>query len=101
MVNRELKEMDETKLKFIGIASHELKTPLTIIKANVDFILSEKEGKVPEYLKSYLLYNPEEYESNPDENGSNAGSEPDSNLTVSSLNREPLRLSEAHQRVYQ
>jgi signal transduction histidine kinase len=55
MVNRELKEADETKLKFIGIASHELKTPLTAIKANVDFILSEKEGKIPEHLKSYLL----------------------------------------------
>ncbi len=55
MVNRELKEMDEVKMKFIGTASHELKTPLTAIKANVDFILSEKEGKVPEYLKSYLL----------------------------------------------
>src|SRR4030042_1457931 len=45
MVNRELKEMDETKMKFIGIASHELKTPLTAVKANIDFILSEKEGK--------------------------------------------------------
>ncbi len=55
MVNRELKEMDETKMKFIGIASHELKTPLTAIKANIDFILSEKEEKVPEHLKSYLL----------------------------------------------
>ena len=54
VVNRELKEMDETKLKFIGIASHELKTPLTAIKSNIDFILSEKEGKVPDYLKSYL-----------------------------------------------
>jgi signal transduction histidine kinase len=55
MVNRELKEMDEAKMKFIGIASHELKTPLTAIKANIDFILSEREGKVPESLKSYLL----------------------------------------------
>ena len=55
MVNLELKEMDETKIKFIGIASHELKTPLTAIKANIDFILSEKEGKIPENLKSYLL----------------------------------------------
>jgi signal transduction histidine kinase len=55
MVNRELKEMDETRTKFLGIASHELKTPLTAIKANIDFILSEKEGKVPEHLKSYLL----------------------------------------------
>jgi signal transduction histidine kinase len=55
MVNRELKEADETKLKFIGIASHELKTPLTAIKANIDFILSEKEGKIPEHLETYLL----------------------------------------------
>jgi signal transduction histidine kinase len=55
MVNRQLKEMDETSMKFIGIASHELKTPLTAIKANVDFILSEKEGKIPENLKSYLI----------------------------------------------
>jgi signal transduction histidine kinase len=55
MVNRKLKDVDVTKLIFIGIASHELKTPLTIIKANTDFILSEKGGKLPEYLKSYLL----------------------------------------------
>jgi signal transduction histidine kinase len=54
-VNQELKEMDEAKMKFIGIASHELKTPLTAIKANIDFILSEKEGKIPENLKSYLI----------------------------------------------
>jgi signal transduction histidine kinase len=55
MVNRKLKEVDVTKLIFIGIASHELKTPLTIIKSNIDFILSEKGGKLPDYLKSYLL----------------------------------------------
>jgi signal transduction histidine kinase len=47
--------MDEIKMKFIGIASHQLKTPLTALKANVDFILSEKEGKIPEHLKPYLL----------------------------------------------
>lgn len=55
MINRELKEADEARLNFIGSASHELKTPLTAIKANIDFILSEKEGKVPELLKSNLL----------------------------------------------
>jgi signal transduction histidine kinase len=54
-VNRELKKTDETKMKFIGIASHELKTPLTAIKANIDFILSEKGGRVPENLKPYLI----------------------------------------------
>jgi signal transduction histidine kinase len=54
-VNLELKEADETRMKFIGMASHELKTPLTAIKANIDFILSEKGGKVPDDLKSQLL----------------------------------------------
>ncbi|MDI7259947.1 MAG: ATP-binding protein [Thermodesulfobacteriota bacterium] len=54
-VNLELKEADETKMKFIGIASHELKTPLTAVKANIDFILSGKEGEVPDHLRSYLL----------------------------------------------
>jgi signal transduction histidine kinase len=53
--NRELKEMDETKLKFIGVASHELKTPLTAVKANIGFILSEKGGHIPDYMRSYLL----------------------------------------------
>ena len=52
--NRTLSEVDLTKLIFIGDASHELKTPLTAIKANIDFILTEKEGKLPDYLRSYL-----------------------------------------------
>jgi signal transduction histidine kinase len=55
MANLELKELDETRMKFIGVASHELKTPLTAIKSNIDFILSEKEGRLPNHLKSYLL----------------------------------------------
>ena len=55
MVNREFKKMDEITMKFIGTASHELKTPLTAIKANIDFILSEKEGRIPENLKPYLM----------------------------------------------
>lgn len=54
-VNRELKEADETRMKFIGMASHELKTPLTAIKANIDFLLSEKAGKVPDGLRSHLI----------------------------------------------
>jgi signal transduction histidine kinase len=54
-VNLELKIADETKMKFIGMASHELKTPLTAVKANIDFILSGKEGDVPDHLRPYLL----------------------------------------------
>ncbi|MBS3917803.1 MAG: HAMP domain-containing protein [Deltaproteobacteria bacterium] len=54
-VNLELKEADETRMKFIGMASHELKTPLTAVKANIDFILSGKGGNVPDDLRSHLL----------------------------------------------
>jgi len=93
MVNRELKEMDETKMKFIGIASHELKTPLTAVKANIDFILSEKEGKVPEYLKAYLL--------TVQRNTNRIQMRMDQMLDLSRIksdrllfNREPIRLSE-------
>lgn len=53
--NRELMEMDEVKSRFLGTASHELKTPLTAIKANVDFILSGREGPIPRNLRQYLL----------------------------------------------
>ena len=53
--NRELMEMDEMKSKFLGTASHELKTPLTAIKANVDFILSGREGPIPRNLRQYLF----------------------------------------------
>ncbi len=52
--NRELMVMDEVKSKFLGTASHELKTPLTAIKANVDFILSGREGPIPRNLRQYL-----------------------------------------------
>ena len=55
MVNLELKEADQARMKFIGVASHELKTPLTAIKANTDFILSGKGGNVPDDLRSHLL----------------------------------------------
>jgi signal transduction histidine kinase len=53
-VNRRIMEVDLTKLIFIGNTSHELKTPLTAIKSNIDFILSEKEGKLPDSLRSHL-----------------------------------------------
>jgi len=54
-VNQELLALDEAKSKFIGTISHELKTPFTAIKSNIDFILSGKEGTVPENLSPYLL----------------------------------------------
>ncbi len=54
-VNEELRALDEMKSKFIGTISHELKTPFTAIKANIDFVVSGKEGKVPKKLSNYLL----------------------------------------------
>jgi signal transduction histidine kinase len=54
-VNEELRALDEMKSKFIGTISHELKTPFTAIKANIDFILSGKEGEVPDHLNQHLL----------------------------------------------
>lgn len=54
-VNEELLALDEIKSKFIGTISHELKTPFTAVKANIDFILSGKEGEVPQNLNQYLL----------------------------------------------
>jgi len=53
-VNEELLALDEMKSKFIGTISHELKTPFTAVKSNVDFILSGKEGDVPRNLNQYL-----------------------------------------------
>lgn len=53
-VNEELRALDEMKSRFIGTISHELKTPFTAIKANVDFVVSGKEGEVPENLFHYL-----------------------------------------------
>ncbi len=53
-VNEELRALDEMKSKFIGTISHELKTPFTAIKANLDFIVSGKEGELPENLAHYL-----------------------------------------------
>jgi len=53
--NHKLREMNQSRLKFVSVASHELKTPLTAIKGNIDFILSEKGGKVPDHLRSHLL----------------------------------------------
>jgi signal transduction histidine kinase len=54
IVNQELLALDEMKSKFIGMISHELKTPFTAIKANIDFILSGRGGRVPENLGDYL-----------------------------------------------
>lgn len=45
--NQELKRLDETKSEFISIASHQLRTPLTVIKGYISMILEGTYGKIP------------------------------------------------------
>ncbi|OGL58791.1 hypothetical protein A3D60_00760 [Candidatus Uhrbacteria bacterium RIFCSPHIGHO2_02_FULL_47_29] len=48
VVNEQLKRLDETKSEFVSIASHQLRTPLTVIKGYISMILEGSFGSVPE-----------------------------------------------------
>ncbi len=52
--NIKLKKMDRVKSGFISITSHQLRTPLTIIKGYVSTILDETYGKIPENIQKPL-----------------------------------------------
>lgn len=45
--NIELKQLDQAKSDFISIASHQLRTPLTVIKGYVSMMLQGDYGKIP------------------------------------------------------
>jgi signal transduction histidine kinase len=45
--NQELKRLDETKSEFVSIASHQLRTPLTVIKGYLSMLQEESFGKIP------------------------------------------------------
>lgn len=51
---RQTKIINEQKTEFISIASHELKTPVTIIKAYAQLALSTSKGQCPPLIQSYL-----------------------------------------------
>lgn len=53
--NKELKRLDDAKSEFISIASHQLRTPLTIVRGYISMILEGSFGKVPEKLKENLV----------------------------------------------
>ena len=52
--NEELKKLDKAKSEFISIASHQLRSPLTIIKGYISMILEGSFGEVSEKCKEPL-----------------------------------------------
>lgn len=45
--NTQLKHLDETKSEFVSIASHQLRTPLTVIKGYLSMMMEGSFGKIP------------------------------------------------------
>ncbi len=56
--NRRLKRLDEAKSEFISIASHQLRTPLTVIKGYISMMLEGSFGQLtePEIESLYKVY---------------------------------------------
>ncbi|HEY5268419.1 MAG TPA: HAMP domain-containing sensor histidine kinase, partial [Candidatus Saccharimonadales bacterium] len=52
--NEKLKALDETKDDFISMASHQLRTPLSIIKGYVNMVAHGDAGKVSQQQKDFL-----------------------------------------------
>lgn len=49
-LNKQLNELDNLKGEFIDIASHQLKTPLTVVRGNVSMVIEGDYGKVTENI---------------------------------------------------
>ncbi|MEK7636471.1 MAG: ATP-binding protein [Patescibacteria group bacterium] len=54
VANEELKKLDEQKSDFITIASHQLRTPLTIIKGYISLVLEKDYGAYPQEIAEPL-----------------------------------------------
>lgn len=52
--NERLKQLDKIKDEFVSLASHELRTPMTVIKSYVWLMLQGKTGNLNEKQKTYL-----------------------------------------------
>lgn len=52
--NEKLKQLDKLKDEFVSLASHELRTPMTVIKSYIWMLLEGKVGELSEKQKSYL-----------------------------------------------
>lgn len=52
--NQRLKEVDKLKDEFVSLASHELRTPMTVIKSYVFMLLNKSAGDLNDKQKTYL-----------------------------------------------
>lgn len=52
--NKELERLDQSKSEFLSIASHQLRTPLTVIKGYISMVQEGNFGKVPAKLAEVL-----------------------------------------------
>jgi len=59
--NIKLKKLDQAKSEFISIASHQLRTPLTVIKGYISMMLENNFGKLSKKMKDPMI---KVYESN-------------------------------------
>ena len=50
----ELERIDKAKTEFLSIASHQLRTPLSVIKGYISMILEKTYGEIPEKIKQPL-----------------------------------------------
>jgi signal transduction histidine kinase len=55
LANERLKQLDKLKDEFVSLASHELRTPMTVIKSYIWMFLHKKGDELDEKDKSYLL----------------------------------------------
>lgn len=61
VANKKLRALDEAKSEFVSIASHQLRTPLTVIKGYISMLVEGNFGKINDRVKESLL---KVYESN-------------------------------------
>ncbi|HXF91035.1 MAG TPA: GAF domain-containing sensor histidine kinase, partial [Candidatus Nitrosotenuis sp.] len=54
VVNEKLKELDKLKDEFVSLASHELRTPMTVIKSYLWLLIQGKTGELNDKQKEYL-----------------------------------------------
>jgi len=54
VANERLKEVDELKDEFVSLASHELRTPMTVVKSYVWMLVNGKMGELNQNQKIYL-----------------------------------------------